>query len=183
MRLLSPIQLHDALVTATAAPGSYSKQGALEVQMARQLLDPAYVGEEVAEFLRAFGQQSRDEMPSRSPASSLQAMLMMNSEMVLDRVRAQGAGRVAQMLQKLESDRITAAETWRAATGEQPDESQVTRAVERGLVEKLYLSTLSRRPAAAEMDVALGALADDLPQGLENLQWALVNKPEFLFNY
>jgi hypothetical protein len=33
------------------------------------------------------------------------------------------------------------------------------------------------------MDVALAALGKDRAQGLENLRWALVNKPEFLFNY
>ena len=50
-------------------------------------------------------------------------------------------------------------------------------------VEKLYLSTLSRRPLPGEMDVALGVLDKDIGQGAENLQWALLNKPEFLFNY
>jgi hypothetical protein len=55
--------------------------------------------------------------------------------------------------------------------------------MDRALVEKLYIVTLTRRPLAAEMDVALGALDKDRRQGLENLQWALVNKPEFIFNY
>ena len=122
-------------------------------------------------------------MPSRTPTSSLQAMLMMNSDVVLDRVNAEGRGRVAQMLAEVESDGITAAAAWRSATGRGATAEEIERAVERGLVEKLYLATLSRRPLASEMDVALGALSDDLPQGLENLQWALVNKPEFLFNY
>ena len=182
VKMLSPVQLHDSLVTATAVPGDY-KTGSEQAQLARQLLDPAHVGAEVSEFLRAFGQQSRDEMPTRTPASSLQAMLMMNSELVLDRIQAEGGGRVSRMLDQLESDRIVAAEAWRAATGTDPAPGDLDRAVNRGLVEKLYLSTLSRRPLGAELDVALGALAKDRAQGLENLQWALVNKPEFLFNY
>ena len=182
VKMLSPVQLHDALVTATAVPGEY-RHGDGQVGMARQLLDPAYVGSEVAEFLRAFGQQSRDQFPARSPGSSLQAMLMMNSRTVLDRVQSDGAGRVATMLEGLESDRIVAQQAWRAATGAIPDPGQVDSAVRRGIVEKLYLSTLSRRPVPGEMDVALGALASDLRQGAENLQWALLNKPEFLFNY
>ncbi len=182
VKMLSPVQLHDSLVTATAVPGDY-KSGSDGVQMARQLLDPAHVSGEVAEFLRAFGQQSRDEMPSRSAASSLQAMLMMNSQTVLDRVRAEGAGRVAQMLKDLGGDRIVAAEAWRAAVGRDPQPQELGRVIDRSFVEKLYLSTLSRRPLAGEMDVSLGALARDREQGLENLQWALLNRPEFLFNY
>lgn len=182
VKMLSPIQLHDALVTATAVPGDYTK-GVYRAQMARELIDPAYVPGQVAEFLRVFGQQSRDEMPARTPASSLQAMLMMNSQTVLDRVQAEGAGRVAQMLEEIEQDGIVAAEAWRSASGREPTAIELERAVNRGLVEKLYLATLSRRPLAAETDVALSALAKDRAQGLENLQWALVNKPEFLFNY
>ncbi len=182
VRMLSPVQLHDAIVTATAVPGSYTS-GDFEVGMARQVLDPAYVKGEVGEFLRAFGQQSRDEFPARVPLSSLQAMLMMNSRTVLDRVQADGAGRVAGMLRSLESDRIVAAAAWKAATGQAPEPEKVDGAVRRGIVEKLYLSTLSRRPAPAEMDVSLGALDKNLEQGAENLQWALLNKPEFLFNY
>ncbi len=182
VRLLSPIQLHDAIVTATAVPGSYSS-GDTDVGMARQVLDPAYVKDEVGEFLRAFGQQSRDQFPARPTSSSLQAMLMMNSRTVLDRVQSDGVGRVAKMLDRLDADRIVAAAAWKAATGEVPHPKQAESAVRRGIVDKLYLSTLSRRPVPGEMDVALGALDKDIGQGAENLQWALLNKPEFLFNY
>ena len=182
VKMLSPVQLHDALVTATAVPGAYGS-GDEQVGMARQILDPSYATSEVKEFMRAFGQQSRDQFPSRTPGSSLQAMLMMNSRTVLDRVQADGAGRVAQLLAGVESDRVVAEQAWRAATGSAPAPGDVDAAVRRGIVERLYLSTLSRRPAPAEMDVALGALHADLSQGAENLQWALLNKPEFLFNY
>ena len=182
VRMLSPVQLHDALVTATAVPGAYSS-GDSEVGMMRQILDPAYAKNEVAEFLRAFGQQSRDQFPERPASSSLQAMLMMNSQTVLDRVQSDGAGRVAEMLDGLDADRIVAAQAWKAATGESPEPGQAESAVRRGIVEKLYLSTLSRRPLPGEMDVALSVLDKDIGQGAENLQWALLNKPEFLFNY
>ena len=182
VRMLSPIQLHDAIVTATAVPGAYPS-GGTDVGMARQVLDPAYVKGEVGEFLRAFGQQSRDQFPVRPASSSLQAMLMMNSRTVLDRVQSDGVGRVAKMLDALEADRIVAAAAWKAATGQAPDPEQAESAVRRGFIEKLYLSTLSRRPVPSEMDVALSALDNDIVQGAENLQWALLNKPEFLFNY
>ncbi len=182
VRMLGPQQLHDSLVTATAVPGSY-KSGSDEVQLARELLDPAHVNREVSEFMRAFGQKSRDEMPARTPTSSLQAMLMMNSDVVLARVKAEGESRVARLLDGAEADRIDVAQAWRVAAGREPTEAELDRAIDRALVEKLYVATLTRRPLAAEMDVALSALDEDRKQGLENLQWALVNKPEFLFNY
>ncbi len=182
VRMLSPIQLHDALVTATAVPGTYTS-GDTKVGMARQLLDPSYAKGEVSEFLRAFGQQSRDLFPSEPVSSSLQAMLMMNSKTVLDRVQSDGKGRVAEILEGMDSDRVVAAAAWRSATGEAPNAERLEVAVRRGVVEKLYLSTLTRRPVAAELDVALTALDGDVAQGAENLQWALLNKAEFVFNY
>jgi hypothetical protein len=48
----------------------------------------------------------------------------------------------------------------------------------------LYLTTISRRPSAAETEVGLKALsASDRKRAAENLQWALINSPEFLFNH
>ena len=66
--------------------------------MSMELLDPAHATREVAEMMRAFGQVSRDEMPKRAHTSSLQAMLMMNSKVVLDRVKAEGDSQVEQLL-------------------------------------------------------------------------------------
>jgi DNA-binding beta-propeller fold protein YncE len=54
---------------------------------------------------------------------------------------------------------------------------------DRSLVERLYLTTLSRKPTSPELEVALKALTTDRKRGAENLQWALINSPEFLFNY
>lgn len=51
------------------------------------------------------------------------------------------------------------------------------------LVKRLYLTTISREPTVAETSVALKALSSDRKRGAENLQWALINSPEFLFNY
>jgi streptogramin lyase len=54
---------------------------------------------------------------------------------------------------------------------------------DRSLVERLYLTTISRKPTAPEFQVALEAIAADRKRGAENLQWVLINSPEFLFNY
>ena len=74
-------------------------------------------------------------------------------------------------------------QSFRTAAGREPSTEERERVLDRGLVEKIYLATLSRRPLPAEMDIALSALHEDRKQGMENLQWALLNKPEFLFNY
>ena len=71
--------------------------------MSMELLDPAHATREVAEMMRAFGQVSRDEMPKRAHTSSLQAMLMMNSKVVLDRVKAEGDSQVDQLLKTAKS--------------------------------------------------------------------------------
>ncbi len=182
VRMLGAAELHDSIVTATARPGSY-KSGVNDVATAMELLDPAHVNREVSEFLRAFGQQSRDNLPAKTPTSSLQAMLMMNSQVVLDRIKAEGDSRVDQLLSRLADDRIVIEQSYRTVAGRGPQAEEVERVLDRGLIEKIYLATLSRRPLPAEMDIALGALHKGRKRGLENLQWALLNKPEFLFNY
>ena len=181
VRLLGPTQLHDAIVTATAKPGEYN--AGVEVGMARDMLDPAQAPAEVAEFMRAFGQQIRDDMPARVPSSSMQAMLMMNSDVVLERVKAQDASRVQQLLDGREQERLTAAQAVRAAVGRPATEAELAIAVQRALVSKVYMATLSRDPLEKEMSVALAELERHGDRGLENLQWALLNSPEFIFNY
>ena len=119
VRMLSAAELHDSIVTATARPGSY-KSGVDDVATAMALLDPAHVNREVKEFLRAFGQQSRDSLPAKTARSSLQAMLMMNSQVVLDRVKAEGNSRVDQLLGRLEDDRIVIEQSFRTAIGREP---------------------------------------------------------------
>jgi hypothetical protein len=84
-------------------------------------------------------------------------MMLMNSPFVNRRVKAEGGGRVAQLVS---SDLPNA-----------------------GIVEQLYLATLSRPPLPAEKQVALGWLEEDRRQGAEDLQWALLNKLDFVFNY
>jgi hypothetical protein len=56
---------------------------------------------------------------------------------------------------------------------------------DRALIEQLYLSTLSRRPSTAEIDVAVRHLSTvgDRMKGLQDLQYALFNMPEFLLRH
>ena len=182
VRLLSAPELHDVIALATSRPGSFGKD-TVKVPMVMQLMDPAYVDREVAEFLRAFGQASRDEMPKKGPSSSLQAMLLMNSKVVLDRVLAEGNSRVEQLVKARHTDRVLVAQLHEDRTGREMATDELESTLDRFLVEKIYLATLARQPTEPEREVAMAALRPDPKRGAQNLQWALINSPEFVFNY
>jgi hypothetical protein len=54
---------------------------------------------------------------------------------------------------------------------------------EKEMLEELYLAALGRLPRASELDAAHEHLAKagDARRSLEDLFWALLNSPEFLF--
>ncbi|MBI3279018.1 MAG: DUF1553 domain-containing protein [Acidobacteria bacterium] len=156
VRMLSAAELHDAIALATSSPGVPTTRED-KPEMVMQMAEPKKAGQEVQNFLRVFGQSNRDEMPKKTPPSSLQAMLLMQSKLVTDGVKAGGGTAIEQLLKETADDR--------------------------DLVEKIYLATVSRRPSEAELGVALRTLGADRRRGAENLQWALINSPEFIFNY
>ena len=51
------------------------------------------------------------------------------------------------------------------------------------IVDELYLATLSRVPLGQEKQLAISWLEKDRKQGAEDLQWSLLNKLDFVFNY
>ena len=51
------------------------------------------------------------------------------------------------------------------------------------LIEELFLGTVSRYPTASELAASRAALKTNRTQGAENLQWVLLNKVDFLYNY
>jgi hypothetical protein len=156
VRMLSAAELHDAIVLATAKPGETPGPDTGD-GMVMQMPEPGKAANDVKNFLRVFGQSNRDDMPKKVPQSSLQAMLLMQSRIVNERITAKDGTRVEQLLKDNADDRV--------------------------LVKKLYLATVSRKPSPPEFETALHALSADRRRGAENLQWALVNSPEFIFNY
>ncbi|MCU1259365.1 MAG: hypothetical protein JWO80_2250, partial [Bryobacterales bacterium] len=156
VRMLSAAEIHDAIVLATARPGEALTTAASD-DMVMQMPEPGKASPDVRNFLRTFGQSNRDDMPKKVPQSSLQAMLLMQSRIVTERVMAKDGTRVEQLLHDNADDRV--------------------------LIEKLYLATVSRKPNGPEMETALKALSAGRKRGAENLQWALINSPEFIFNY
>ena len=50
-------------------------------------------------------------------------------------------------------------------------------------VERLFMRFLQRQPAANEVAMSKDLVATRGQQGYEDLQWLLLNKVEFVFNY
>ena len=113
----------------------------------------------VAAFLNAFGRGDRDTNPRRSDGSVLQSLDMLNSPVLLDRIHQTDQGSHVAILLSQTSDPQT-------------------------ILTDLFLNTLSRPPTDQEI-----ALYTPLFQQLgnqaaaENIQWVLLNKVDFLFNY
>jgi hypothetical protein len=108
-------------------------------------------------FLNTFGQSNRDQFDRQFGGSILQAIVLMNSPFVNSKIAVTPGSRAAELLASRKSDEE--------------------------IVTELFLAALSRPPVEAEKRVAIESLARDRKQGIEDLQWALLNKMDFLFNY
>lgn len=183
VRMLSAAELHDAIALVTSRPGTAQAGNSEKAPMVMEMSDPKRAGKETGAFLTVFGQSNRDEMPKKVPPSSLQAMLLMQSKLVTDRVQAKEGNRIEQLLKLGADDRILVERLYLSMRGRRPTDAELQSALDRALIDRLYLATVSRHPTGAETEVALNALQSDRKRGAENLQWALMNSPEFIFNY
>lgn len=146
--------LLDALAQATGVPDEFA--GYPVGTRAGQLPDPTLKNY----FLATFGRSERVTACAceRTGEVTLPQLLhLMNGGSVIDKVR-HGGGRLAKLLQAKAS----------------PSE----------VIEELFLATLSRRPAPAELEKVRAALAtaDSAEEGYRDLFWALLNAKEFGFN-
>jgi hypothetical protein len=160
---LSAEQLHDAISQATQVFGDYPHKDIVfdtplpPVHFWTEAATPEEIGNREAKtFLQAFGLANREQFDRQSNGSIAQAMMLMNSSFVTRRVRAEGGSLVEQLIKSPK----TSAE----------------------IVDALYLATLSRYPAAPEKQLAVSWLEKDR-RSAEDLQWALLNKLDFIFNY
>jgi len=163
VRRLDAEEVHDAIAKATGIPGNYVLQNSdmPPVQWAMQFPDtrePRTNGS-VAAFLNAFGRGDRDTTFRRSDGSILQALNMLNSSFVLTRIHQNNPGsHVAALLTQTADPGI--------------------------IIWDLFATTLSRPPSDAEMAL-FGRIFQQQGNRVaaENLQWVLLNKADFLFNY
>jgi len=151
--------LLDAIATATALPPDINVNGAATVHRAMQLPDTTESRRTAnGRFLDAFGRGDRDENKRTNDASISQALSMLNDPIVTTRVR-----------------RATKGSTVSAVLASTNDPGTIA--------DKLYLATLSRNPTASERQLAIDYLrSGNLGDRAEDLQFALINSLEFLFN-
>ena len=163
VRRLSAEETYDAISRATNVFPKISIAGTdKKVGYILESYGPAFdkVDPTVKQFLDFFGRGNRKTTASQAEPSVIQASLLLNSEVIKKKVLASTEGsRVGTLLSKAPP-----------ATNEE-------------LVEELFLSTLSRFPTEEELKISVGFLERYRDKGVEDLQWALLNKLEFLVNH
>jgi len=166
-RMLTAEELHDSIALATDRPGRFGggrRRPVMNdedppgptVTMAMQASVPRSSGE-LKNFMQAFGQANRGT-PARPPQPSpLQPIMLMRSPVLNDRVLAANDSRVQRLLDSYK------------------DNGKV--------VDELFLSSLSRQPVPEEKALAVSFLEKNRVEGAQNVQWALLNLVEFLYNF
>jgi hypothetical protein len=162
VRRLDAEEIHDAIEKATGVMNTYTFDYLPSVQWAMQLPEPRepQKNSAVAAYLNSFGRGDRDVNPRRSDGSVLQSLNMMNNTFVMTRVHQNNTGsRVSAIL------------------------AQTTNPT--AIITQLYQFTLSRNPTNAEVALFLPTFTSGqtVKVAAESLQWVLLNKMDFLFNY
>lgn len=164
VRMLSSEELHDAIVEATAVYADYPRKHMLygtpqpAMRYWTEAATPENIGDSDAkQLLRTFGQSNREWANPVRSGSILQAMMMMNSKFVMSRVNTKSASYSKTMF----ASSLTDSE----------------------IVEAMFLRSLSRRPTEQECSIAQAWIAENRETGIEDLQWSLLNKLDFIFNY
>ena len=170
VRRLRAEEIHDALLTSSGVPVPYIVSPTFGVKFfAMEFPDVQDVplrlrrGDQLTEFaaiatrfLDDFLRGDRDETPRSGEGGIMQALQLMNSELVVGRVAAEES-----ILSILLED--------------QPDDT---------LVYLLYVLALSRPPSEQELAQGVSLLAGgDRRENAEDLLWSLYNKVDFIFNY
>jgi Protein of unknown function (DUF1549)/Protein of unknown function (DUF1553) len=166
-RRLDAEEIHDAIVKAAGVLPTYtldytgSTYPLPAVNWAMELPDtvePRSNGP-VAQFLNSFTRGDRDQTKRDASGSSLQALNMMNNAFVMNRIHNANNGSTVQQLLRQTADPLA-------------------------IVEGLYLRTLNHFPTPDEITIATSVMRRlGNQRGAESLQWALLNKTEFLFSY
>ncbi len=172
-RRLDAEEIHDSIIKASGIGVTYQirdtlNQPTFTVNWAMQLPDtfeprPAQGSPQngpAQQFLNSFIRGDRDVKPRSLEPSIMQALNLMNHQFVMTRIHNGNAGSNVQRL--LADATLTPAQ----------------------ITTQLYLGTLSRNPSQSELD-KLTPLFTSMgrTQAAEAIQWALLNKMDFVFNY
>jgi hypothetical protein len=159
-RRLQAEEVYDAVAQATMTITPMDLEGyAAPVYYAGQLPDPTEPRNDssISNFLASFGRGDWWNNPRNSSSTIVQALFMMNDYSVNFRDFTNRSTRTAWILSQGMSDTDA--------------------------VNNLFLAALSRYPTADEMTVLNQARTGPRDQWLSDIQWALLNKLDFLFNH
>ena len=168
VRRLDAEEIHDAIMKATSIGATYQMRDTLgnntwTVNWAMQLPDtqePQRTNGAVAGFLNSFIRGDRDVKPRSLEPSIMQSLNLMNNNFVMSRIHNANAGST---VSKLLADANRSSQD---------------------IITQLYLSTLSRNPTSDEINALLPQFSTlGRRQAAEAIQWALLNKMDFIFNY
>ena len=153
--------LYDAIGSATYVRVAFRFDDDVQLDRAMYLPDPTIPGPRnpSGEFLDSFGRGDRDDEPRTYGGSVIQALNLLNSPLITNRVRQTTRGSAVQLILEETQDPFEAI-AW------------------------VYLSTLSRLPSEEEYVVPIEEMisSDNPAQVIEDLQFGLLNSLEFLFN-
>ncbi len=156
---LTAEMLLDAIGKATNVPPSFTVNGLGTVTRSMALPDTTESSRnQFGRLLDEFGRGDRDTTMRTNDTSISQALSLMNDTIVTTRVK-----------------RTTANSTVSKVLASTTDPGTIA--------DQLYLATLSRKPSAAERQTAITYLqSGNVQQKTEDLQFALLNSLEFLFD-
>ncbi|MBI1746708.1 MAG: DUF1553 domain-containing protein [Acidobacteria bacterium] len=153
-------QLLDSVFQATDLHGDYTVDGN-SVEWTMQFPDTTepraggQVNVNTRNFLNAFFRGDRVTTTRNREGSVIQALGLMNSPLINDRIRVGRGGLVDTLFaSNMTTDQI---------------------------IEEVFLATLSRRPTAAEINIARPWIEKDRGKGTEDLQLSLINRLDALF--
>ena len=163
-RRMTAEEVFDAITKATNMPASIPVTGLSNVAWATQLPDVQEPGGRtvIGNFLNVFLRGDRDGDARSNEFSISQSLVLLNDTTVTSRIKSGTPGSAVNQL-------IAA------------------NATPAGIVTSLYLSTLSRNPSAAELAAGVTLFSttagETKAQIAEDLQFALLNKLDFFYNY
>jgi len=164
-RRLSAEELYDSLTTATRTEQPMLAAGLDRVLWyANQLPDPNEPSTDfrVVDFMNNLGRGNWLTIERTSEATILGLLYSMNDSQNVNRTSGNSNAAVSSRSRIFEVDSLS------------PTDEEAIR--------QLFLATLSRYPSDQELSVALRYRNGARAQWLSDLQWALVNKLDFIFN-
>ena len=165
-RRLSAEQMYDALTTATHTEQPMTIIGTPSVAMyANQLPDPTepFSDSRVVDFLTQFGRGNWYTLDRTSQPTILGLLFMMNDSNNVYRSMGSQISNVGI------TNRV------HLTDARVPNDTDA--------ITEIFLATLSRYPTAAELNIVMQRRTGPRYQWLGDLQWALLNKLDFAFNY